>query len=170
MLTQTRLRELLNYDPVTGEFQHRFSKGGFGRPERLAGVLTVQGYRIIGVDGERLRAARLAWLYMTGEWPKHFVDHINNDPADDRWCNLREASQSENMANGSDRVDNTSGYRGVTWDKERNKWVAQVQFKGKNHFCGRYSTKEEAAVARDAKAQILHGAFARLNSLTEYTA
>jgi hypothetical protein len=79
MLTQLRLRELLDYDPATGIFRSRRSQSKLKIGD-VAGVINTHGYNIIGVDGERLRGARLAWLYMTGEWPKEHVDHINGKP------------------------------------------------------------------------------------------
>ena len=110
MLTQLKLRELFNYDPVTGIFVNR------RLAHRATGSITLEGYRTIHVDGERFRAARLAVLYMTGEWPKEHVDHINGFRLDDRWENLREATRSENMRNTKLRSNNTSGTRGVSWN------------------------------------------------------
>jgi len=166
-ITQTRLRELLEYDPDTGVF--RWRKGGTGRyyPGRVAGATNVQGYRVISFGGERLRAARLAWLYMTGEWPDKHIDHINGDPGDDRWCNLREASESQNMSNVKLRAHNTSGAIGVSWNKRRGKWHARVNFELVTYHVGYFDSFEEAVKARDMKATQLHGAFAQLNNLVE---
>jgi hypothetical protein len=162
MLTQQRLRELLDYDPETGIFRYRKSarRGWAGK---VAGS-PKDGYVLIGVDDERFRSARLAWLYMTGEWPDRDVDHINLCRSDDRWSNLRLATRGQNMANAEMRLDNTSGFRGVTWDDAHNKWRAQVHHNGKTHYCGLYATREEAATARDQKALLLFGEFVRLNS------
>lgn len=165
MITALRLRELLNYDPVTGVFTHR--KGNrIGEAGRVAGHIKKSkggGYTIIVLDGECFRAARLAWVYMTGEWPDYDVDHKNLCRSDDRWSNLRLATRSQNMANGELRLNNTSGHRGVTWDYDRSKWRAQVMCNGKNHYCGIFDSIEDAAKARDAKALLLFGDFARAN-------
>lgn len=169
MLTQLRLRELLDYDPITGIFRSRHARSKLKIGD-CAGTIQFQGYRLISVDGEKLRAARLAWLYMTGEWPTEHIDHINGDPADDRWANLRQASRSENMANQKLlRLDNTSGARGVSWDKRLGKWHARVNYQRKLHHVGYFDSFEEAVAARDAKAAAIHQAFAKLNSLQEYT-
>jgi hypothetical protein len=176
MITAIRLRELLDYDPQSGIFRWRrqinvgtSAQGARNRwAERRAGVMTVHGYWIISVDNERLRAARLAWLYMTGKWPDEHIDHINGDPADDRWANLREATRSENMANAKLlRLNNTSGARGVSWNKRLGKWHARVNFQRQLHHVGYFDSFEEAVAARDAKAAEIHSAFAQLNTLKE---
>jgi len=169
MLTQTRLREMLEYDPDTGVF--RWRKGGPGRyyPGRIAGATNAGGYRVIAFDGERLRAARLAWLYMTGKWPEEHVDHINGNPADDRWANLREATRAENLHNVGLRPNNTSGVRGVSWNKRQQQWHARVNFNGTLFHCGYFDTLDEAKAARDAKAFSLAGEFARFDSIPKGT-
>jgi hypothetical protein len=160
MLTQTRLRELLDYDPLTGMFRYRTSlrRGWSGKVAGKAG-----GYRLIVIDGEKFRAARLAWLYMTGNWPDEDVDHIDRNRSNDAWNNLRSATRSQNMANTYRYSSNTSGYRGVTWDNFTGKWRAQVFRNYRNFYCGLHDTPEEAAQARDAKAAELHGEYVRLN-------
>jgi hypothetical protein len=113
----------------------------------------------------RYRASNLAWLYITGEWPTAGIDHKDQDPTNDRWENLRLADQSQNNANAHLRSDNTSGLRGVNWRPDKKKWRAYVNLHGKQFFCGYFDTREEAKLARDAKASILHGEFARFDSL-----
>lgn len=173
MITALRLRELLDYDPMTGIFTWRRQKQGLTSANgprnrwanKRAGAMTVQGYYIVSVDNERLRTCRLAWLYMTGQWPSEHIDHINGNPADDRWSNLRECSRSENMSNAKLlRLNNTSGARGVSWNKRLGKWHARVSFERQLHHCGYFDTFEEAVAARDAKAVQIHGAFAQLNT------
>lgn len=167
MLTQTRLRELYNYDPLTGVFSRRVASCYQNERfvEKSVTTKNKDGYIIVTVEGEVLRAARLAVLYMTGEWPKEHVDHINGTRNDDRWCNLREATRSENMRNTATRSNNTSGVRGVSWNKRRCQWHARVNVNGTLHHCGYFNSLEEAKAARDAKAFQLHGAFARFDSL-----
>lgn len=167
MLTQTRLRELLEYDPETGVFRWRKSsrRGWTGREAGCLKYGKGSGdYVLIRIEGETLRASRLAWLYMTGAWPDQDVDHANLNRSDNRWSNLRLATRSQNMANGSLRSNNTSGYRGVTWDAAHSKWRAQVRLGHRNYYCGLFDTPEAAALARDAKAATLHGAFVRFNT------
>jgi hypothetical protein len=121
---------------------------------------------LISVDNEKFRAARLAWLYMTGEWPKDIVDHINGVRDDDRWENLRAATQGQNCLNTARRSDNTSGVKGVGWNTRLGKWHARVKIGGQQHHCGYLDNLEDAKLARETKAGQLHGAFARFDSLT----
>jgi hypothetical protein len=159
MITPERLREVLHYDPDTGKFTWRVSRRCVRAGDEAGGLNKHLGYRYIGVDGRRIPSHRLAWLYMTGDWPDGEIDHINRDRADNRWSNLRAASATENRANSKLRADNSSGLRGVVWDFQRRLWMARI----KNSHIGRFATKEEAARAYDAAAIRLFGDFANLN-------
>jgi hypothetical protein len=99
---------------------------------------------MIGVRGRSYLAHRLAVLYQTGRFPPGVVDHINRDPFDNRWTNLREATPSENSANSGMYATNTSGYRGAAWDKHRSRWRARVRYRGKLIHLGFFSTAWEA--------------------------
>lgn len=145
-LTQARLKELLHYDPETGRFTRRVSRGGYAVGSR-AGTTTGRGYLILCVDRKCYLAHRLAFLYMTGSWPPAEVDHINRDPSDNRWENLRLATRQENSWNIGLRGDNTSGHRGVSWDKENEKWQARGARDGRRVHLGRFESLEEAAAA-----------------------
>lgn len=163
-LTAERLRELVDYNPETGEFVWIAR----GRPACRAGDpcgrISRQGYHEIGIEYRLHRANRLAWLYMTGEWPDRDVDHINRDKADNRWCNLRLATRSQNSANVALAARrNTSGFLGVTFDKSRNKWRAQIRIGGRKVNLGRFTDPVEAAKAHDAAAWQEFGDFAELN-------
>lgn len=163
MIAHCQLKELLSYDPVTGIWT-------WLHPEQMnrkhidavAGTISVHGYRIITFSGTKYRSARLAWFYMTGEWPKDDIDHINKDKADDRWSNLRDILHSDNALNRDLQSNNASGVRGVHWDSSRSKWFVQVKKDGVNHFIGRYDDFDEAIAARDLAAIELHGDFAVL--------
>jgi len=91
------------------------------------------------------------------------VDHINGDTLDNRRSNLRVCSRAENLWNAGKRRHNTSGFKGVCFDKRDGRWYARIRAVGRVHDLGRYKTAEEAAMAYDAKAAELHGPFARLN-------
>jgi HNH endonuclease len=91
MLTANRLRKLLNYDPATGVFRWRVGRQHRVNVGDVAGcIVRPKGHRMIGVDGKRYLANRLAWLYMTGKWPKLEINYLNRNASDTRWANLRE--------------------------------------------------------------------------------
>lgn len=91
------------------------------------------------------------------------VDHINHDGLDNRRNNLRLATNAENNQNKGLRPDNTSGFKGTTWDRSRNKWLAQVWVNGRHVHLGRFDELEEAALAYDKAALKYHGEFAKIN-------
>lgn len=161
-LTYERLREVLTYYPETGEFWWRYPAKG-RKSYRRVGAINTPGYRIIGIDGGKYLASRLAYLWMTGEWPEGHMDHINCQRADDRWCNLRVATRAQNQANQPRQINNTSGYKGVFWYKAYGRWMAQITVKRKKHFLGYFDDPKEAHEAYAAAAQRFHGEFARVD-------
>jgi hypothetical protein len=88
-LTANEVRHLLDYDPATGVFRWRVKPGRRVAAGAETGCVSNYGYKVIGIKGRVYQASRLAWLYVTGEWPEHDVDHANGDTADNRWDNLR---------------------------------------------------------------------------------
>jgi hypothetical protein len=96
--------------------------------------------------------------------PKNmFVDHINGDVLDNRKINLRVCNTQQNNANRGILSNNTSGYKGVSWFKTRNKWRANTWFNNKQIHIGYFNNKTDAAKAVDNKNIELFGQFARLN-------
>jgi hypothetical protein len=128
------------------------------RPGDVAGCPS-HGYILIRLDGMLHRAHRLAWFYVTGEWPPLGIDHSNLDRADNRWHNLRLATQSQNCANVRTRRNSASGLKGVV--KHADKWRAMIRNKGRMHHLGLFPTKEEAHAAYVAAAISFYGEFAR---------
>lgn len=161
-LTPKRLRETHTYDAMTGRFA-RIHHDAMNRPHstKEPGMNTWNGYRAIKIDFVTYRAHRLAWLYFYGRWPKGSLDHINCNRQDNRISNLRESDHSKNGMNRPATKSNTSGYKGVSFDKRRNCWHASVGFKGKNISAGDFSTAKEASAAYNKKAIELFGDFAR---------
>ena len=93
----------------------------------------------------------------------HVQDHINGDRLDNRRTNLRPATALQNSANAKRRSDNTSGYKGVCWNKQAGKWKAQIRRDGKRVFLGYFTDMVEAANAYDRSAKECFGEFAKLN-------
>lgn len=154
VLTLDKLKERLDYDPDTGIFMWLVQRGRV-KIGAVAGYGDGDGYLQIKIDGKHCRAHRLAWLYMTGEWPKAGVDHVNGIRDDNRFCNLREATCAENLQNAGLLHRNTSGFIGVDLDQRRNKWRAKISADGRRKYLG-YFTSPEAAYAAylEAKAQL----------------
>jgi len=145
-LTQDRLKELFYYDPVTGDFIRKVkstcAKAG------VCHCYDAKGYFRLWVNGRRYRLHRLMWFYMTGEWPDE-IDHINHKRDDNRWCNLRNVSRSENQRNASLRKDNTSGYADIMWSKNHKKWVVRIQVNGSRGHHGYFQNIEDAVIKRN---------------------
>lgn len=158
MLTVERLKELLAYDPETGKFTRANTTGGRAVGTE-AGTTDVYGHRTINVDGKKYRTARLAFFYMTGEWPKGDADHINGVRDDDRWSNLRDATRTQNLANM--RGKGASGIKGASWVTAKAKWKAQIRIDGKNKHLGYFDDPQDASAAYAVAAQAAHGEFAR---------
>lgn len=143
ILTSARLREVLHYEPSTGVFTWRIARGN--RAARaVAGGPDPRGYNVIAVDGVSYRANRLAWLYMTGRWPQHVVDHKDSDATNDRWKNLRDIAQRHNSENQrAPRRDNSTGYLGVHRHAD-GRFKAEIRVNGRLHYLGLF---DDAAVA-----------------------
>jgi hypothetical protein len=154
MLTQELLKEVLNYDSETGEFFWRTQRSQ-QRIGDKAGTKKKSGYIQIRFNKKSYYAHRLAWLYTHGEWPDN-IDHINHDRADNRLCNLRSVSLTENCRNLALRAKNTSGVNGVFFNKRHNKWHATIQMKKRMVHLGLFDNLDDAAKARQ-NADIKYG-------------
>lgn len=159
MLTQDRLKDLLHYDPDTGVFTWRVATNRRVRVGAVAGCRNEKGYIRIRIDGRNYRAHRLAFLYVNGTFPPADVDHIDRRPSNNRWDNLRPATRSDNNKNIRINSNNTSGWKGVIWNKRDRKWVAQAKLNGRFRSLGYYTTPEEASDAYEAFARKHHGEF-----------
>lgn len=160
-LTAARLRKLLDYEPATGEFVWLLCPENPARVGKPAGWLEPKGYRRLCIDGRNYQAHRLAWLWMTGKWPIAQLDHRNLFKADNRWSNLRPATNTQNHQNVPKRRCNTSGIKGVYWHKRLARWHASIQVDGKLKFLGYRDKKEKAAALYASAAKQYFGEFAR---------
>lgn len=161
MLTQAELKAILSYDPETGIFIRLISRNTRFKAGMVAGSPNTVGYSHIQVNGVLYKSHRLAWLYMTGSMPKEFIDHINGVKGDNRFCNLREATRSENNRNVTKRANNKSGHKGVYWDKKESKWIAYARVDYKPHRIGAFYEITDAVKAHEDFLRPIHKEFYR---------
>jgi hypothetical protein len=140
-----QLKELLHYEPETGVFTWRVSKGG-KKAGSIAGCLVEDGYIRIKINKKLYPAHHLAWLCIYGELPENEIDHINHIRTDNSIGNLRSATRTENGRNVSLSVRNQSGVIGVCWFK--GKWLAYIKVDGRQKTLGRFNDKFEAICCR----------------------
>ena len=142
--TQEELCAEMHYDASTGIFTRLKYRGV---PKTVPASLKIDkdGYAVLKFRGASFLAHRLAWFYVHGFWPKEYIDHKNGDPADNRLCNLRESTNSENQQNLKARRENTAGkLLGTAWHKRKRKWIARIGIGRERIFLGYYPTAEEA--------------------------
>ncbi len=149
-LTAQRLRELLHYNAETGVLKWKVRPQITSKVEvgDTAGRLDSKGYLRIGIGRRQYRAHRLIWLYVTGEWPPHEIDHKDRNRTNNAWLNLRPATSGQNKQNATLRKDNVSGVRGVYFEARRQVWCAQITVNGTRRGLGAFPTRELAQGAR----------------------
>ena len=175
-LTAEMVRELLHYDFATGSFEWRMRGRKWFRSDRdwkgwnvkYAGkpaftYINSRGYCAGAILGLGVRAHCIAFLYMEGRWANPEVDHKNTVYGDNRWDNLRETTQQQNTWNQKRRSSNTSGFKGVYWNKTRRMWVAQININGKAVHLGLFGSASAASLAYAEAATEDYGEFARLD-------
>lgn len=157
LVSPERLREMLEYNPATGDFVWLINRG----PARVGDTAGAQGqeYRLIRLDGRLYKAHLLAWFWMTGAWPTSDIDHIDGDGFNNRFGNLREVSRSKNMQNVvAARSHSGTGIIGVTLHKPTGRWRARITTQGVERYLGLFDTPEEASAAYWAAKEAAHGA------------
>lgn len=145
-ITSDRLRELLHYSPETGVFTNISPRKKI-LVGSIAGSLDQDsGYWMIGLDRRRYYAHRLAWLYMTGEWPEQMIDHLDGNRANNVFANLRDVERAINQQNMRHPLPGTaSGLLGAF--KKRDRWESKVRAFGQVIRLGTFDTAEEAHAA-----------------------
>lgn len=143
-ITADLLRELLHYSPDSGLFTWRENRSRMAKVGAIAGARTVRGYWSIGICGRQYLAHRLAWLYMTGNWPISDIDHRDVNKINNSWLNLREVSEHENLQNQRrPHRNNKVGLLGVS-KMSPNSWQTRIRINGKEKYLGSYRTPDEA--------------------------
>ena len=127
------------------------------------GSKRTDGYRRGWLLGKQYFEHRLIWFYHYGEWPKDDLDHINGIRDDNKIENLREVTKQQNQFNRKSNRGSSSGYKGVCYHKNINKWMAYFCSGSKRTHIGYFGTEIEAAKAYDNAVKSLHGKYAKLN-------
>lgn len=159
MITQEKLKELLEYDPETGVFTRKVRTANAIKVGDIAGCINNMGYITISVLGRPMLAHRLAWLYVYGEIPPGNLDHADRRKTNNAIGNLRLCNQSQNTANSPARRGNRSGYKGVSFHSKRKKWRARITLDYKEKILGYFDTPEEAHRAYCKAAVLAFGEF-----------
>ena len=160
MITQEQLKQEVHYDQETGIFTwlktHKYSNKKIGD---VCGGIDSEYVRM-AINGKRYHAHQLAWLYIYGEYHLDAIDHINGIKKDNRICNLRKASVSENAYNRKMSVRNTSGVKGVTWHKGSKKWQVVITYNRIHKYLGMYTDLNKAKEVIEHYRNIYHKEFA----------
>ena len=154
------LQHFVSYDPETGVFRRLVSTSSTGRAGDTVGTKHPEGYLAGRINGHQVLLHRVAWFMHYGVDPgEREIDHWNLDKTDNRIANLRVASHPENGWNRPRSSSNTSGHKGVNWDKKAKKWLAAIQVEGKRHHLGRFTDINDAIQAVTDARERLHGEF-----------
>jgi HNH endonuclease len=155
MLTQTRLKEILDYNPETGIFTRRLKQTGV-KQGKISGSLTKEGYLVTSIDSKLYSCHRLAWFYMIGTWPIGQIDHKNGNKSDNRINNLRDVSKQQNVENQrkAHKTNKSTKILG-TW-KNGKKFAARISHNNTKLYLGTFLTVEEACAAYVAAKRLLH--------------
>lgn len=147
MITQDELKSILSYDPETGLLVWIKPASTRVRSGQIAGCLRPDGYVFTQINKRRYMNHRLAWFYVHGVWPSDEIDHIDGNRSNNKLSNLRVATSKQNKENTPIRSNNTSGHKGVHWDKSRQKWMAFVVHNQKFLNLGRFDDVNDAVTA-----------------------
>jgi hypothetical protein len=155
ILTQSRLRELLDYNPETGVFTWKVSTSNRIRAGQKAGATGQSGYQSIQIDRKLYLLHRLAWLYQTGSWPQKYIDHKDGDKTNNKYANLRDVTHSQNLQNQKIRFSFSGTF------PHGPKYRAKITVDKTVHLLGTFPTVEEAHAAYLTAKHQFHGIYAR---------
>ncbi len=145
------LREFYRYEPETGLFYRTHYIDNQGRKyerETIVKAISHSGYLVVTFKKKLVKVHHLIYLYMTGNYPDRYVDHIDGDRVNNKWSNLRLVHKVDNQRNQGVQQRNKTGRTGVYWYPPLNKYHAQITTCGKKHHLGYFSEFEDAVKAR----------------------
>lgn len=153
--------EIFDYDPQ-GFLIWKHSKQG--RTKKVSGSQDKSGYSRVCIDYQRYMVSRIIWIFHNGDIPgDHEIDHIDSDPTNNKIENLQLVNKAQNRQKRRAMRNNTSGYRGVSYNKSKSKWFATICANGTRIRLGYFNDLEEAARAYDRASIQYHGDFANTN-------
>lgn len=175
-MNQSLLKELVSYNQETGVFtwnsrprkhfetdrDHKIWNSKHSGSEILNP--DKKGYLYLNLKGKRYPLHALAWLYAHGVY-KSMLDHKNGIVSDNRLVNLRPSTHKQNVRNQKLKRSNTSGFKGVSFSKQKGKWRSQIRTDSGRVHLGFFSSKVKAAKAYDNAAVKFHGEFALTNKM-----
>ena len=143
-----------NFGNVKNSKTNRILKSGF-HPK---------GYKLVDISKNGIKKTftvhrLVALAFLENPDNKQMIDHIDENKSNNNVKNLRWATSKDNSANQGKYINNTSGFKGIVFDKYANKYKAQIQINGKNKNLGLFESAEEASQAYEAKAKVIHGDF-----------
>lgn len=150
MSVESMLLEMFTCDLQTGKLYWKKSPGRKVRVGQEAGCARKDGRVVVGAQGHKLYRYRAVWFFATGSLPNDQIDHIDRNPSNDAYHNLRVVTNEGNSWNKGLNSNNTSGIKGVWRNARSGKWVAQITVDGKTCYLGTFSNKDSAAQARAA--------------------
>jgi len=171
--SQKYLLECLRLDDASGmlfwnvrpethfQTKHEFQRWNSRYANKCASIPGGQGYYLTCIDSQRYKTHRIVFCMVHGHDPADLqIDHINGVRSDNRPCNLRLATQSQNTINFKGaRADSSHGFRGISWKAKNKKWQASVCVGGKNKYLGLFDTPYEAKAMADAARKLVFGEF-----------
>lgn len=159
MLTAEYIRSQIKYDPNTGDvwWREKRSKRNMEKPVGYFGGLS-RNYLYIKINYKSYSLHRIIWLYVTGKWPEIDIDHKDRNPKNNKWCNLRLATKSQNEANKSSK----NKFKGVTYYKKIKKWVARIGYQEAIKNIGTFDCPAAAHFAYQVESDKIYGEYARI--------
>jgi hypothetical protein len=158
-----KLKEWIAYDPINGEFIWKKSPHHSVKAGDRAGHMEKRGYWILQVNRNTIKGHRAAWAITYGYFPTLEIDHIDNNPSNNRIDNLREVDRSKNQMNSKPPKNNSSGVKGVSYCNPKKKWIAAISINKKKICIGHFNRFEDAVQARMKKEKEIHGEYAFKN-------
>lgn len=155
--SQQTLQAMFSYSVVTGNLYRKNRLNCKTKSLKTVGWINKSGHLRIEFFGQKFMVHRIIWQLVTGEDPGELqVDHVDGNPVNNAWHNLRLVTNQENTHNSKISILNTSGFKGVGWRKSHQKWTARITVDSRCRFLGYFDTPEDAHRAYLKAKQLLH--------------